>query len=176
MTNQKNLTQRQKNVLFAIIKEFCDNNDSVGSKELASKYGFTFSPATIRNEMVALRELGYLYQPFTNSSSQPTEKAFKLFINRLIDGIQVSSQQQHKLTDKIRELQHKQTEMNREIAKLLADQVGGVGFSLSQNKESVKGSQTSSNTAATARYQIFCHFWIIWINISHFCCQERVMS
>ena len=138
-TTSKSLSPRQRNLLFALIKEYCDNNESIGSKELAQKYGFDFSPATIRNELAALRVMGYLYQPFTNSSSQPTEKAFKLFINRLIDGIQVSSHQQTKLTDKIRELQHKQTEMNREIAKLLADQVGGVGFSLSQNNESVKG-------------------------------------
>lgn len=135
----KELTKRQRNLLFAIIKEYCDNNESIGSSELALKYGFEFSPATIRNELVELRKKEFLFQPFTNAPSQPTEKAFKLFINRLMDGVQATNKQQILMAQKIRELQEKHAQMNKEIAKLLAEQVGGVGFSLTRDEETIKG-------------------------------------
>lgn len=140
MTNKsKDLSDRQMKLLFAVVKEYCDNEgECPGSKELKEKYAFDFSPATIRNELVKLREKGYLHQPFTNSSSQPTEKSFKLFINKLIDGLHVSSTQQQKLKTKILELRKDHERMNKEIAKLLSLE-GGIGFSISKNSENVTG-------------------------------------
>lgn len=136
---KSDLSNRQRNILFAIVKEFCDIGTSPGSKELAEKYGFDFSPATIRNEIAVLRKRGYLIQPFTNSASQPTEKSFKMFITKLIEGLQVSSTQQSKLRSQIINLQKQHVEMSKEIAKLLADQVGGVGFTLTSHGENIKG-------------------------------------
>jgi len=136
---QTQLTSRQRNVLFAIIKEFCDHGESLGSKELQEKYGFDFSPATIRNEMAKLRSLGYLFQPFTNASHQPTEKSFKLFINQLLTGLRVTNRQQQDLKRQLLEMEERQTRLNKEISRLLAVETGGVAFSLSQNTESVAG-------------------------------------
>jgi transcriptional regulator of heat shock response len=133
------LTTRQKNILFATIKEYCDSGQSAGSKELKDKYGFDFSPATIRNELVVLRERGYLFQPFINSSSKPTEKAFKLFINQLIVGLQVTSKQQHQLKKQLEEMEFKQSKLSKEITRLLAFQTGGVGFSLDADSENITG-------------------------------------
>jgi transcriptional regulator of heat shock response len=135
----KSLTTRQKNLLFAVVKEYCDNNDSVGSKELKEKYGFDFSPATIRNELVVLRTEGYLYQPFTNSPSIPTELSLKLFINKLIEGLEFTNKSQLVLRQKVLTLQSKQTEMNKEIAKLVADNAGSIGFTVSSSGENIKG-------------------------------------
>jgi transcriptional regulator of heat shock response len=133
------LTARQKNLLFAIVKEYCDNNDSIGSKELKEKYGFDFSPATIRNELVVLREKGYLYQPFTNSSSIPTELSLKLFINKLIEGLEVTNKNQQALRQQVMNLQHKQQQMSKEIAKLVADNAQSIGFTVSKDNETIKG-------------------------------------
>ncbi len=133
------LTSRQRNLLFALIKEYCEFGLSVGSKELRDKYGFRFSPATIRNELARLRDLGYLYQPFTNASSQPTEKAFKIFINQLIIGLQVTSKQQQELKQQILEMEGKQANLQKELTRLLAFNTGGVGFSVNREKENVVG-------------------------------------
>ncbi len=133
------ITSRQKMILFAVIKEYCDHGQSLGSKELKEKYGFDFSPATIRNELVKLREKGFLFQAFTNSSSRPSEKAFKMFINQLIGGIQVTQKQQHALKQQILELEKKQTNLSKEISRLLALNTGGVGFSIGQNSEVFSG-------------------------------------
>ncbi len=135
----KELTPRQKNLLFAVIKEYCEISQGIGSKEIKSKYNFPFSSATIRNEFTKLREMGYLYQPFTNSSNCPTEKAFKLFINQMVVGLQITNQQQKELKKHILELEKKQADLNKEISRLLALKTDSVGFSLTEDKESYSG-------------------------------------
>lgn len=135
----RDLTKRQKSILYAIVKVYCDTNQSIGSNELKEKFNFSFSSATIRNEYSALRDSGYIYQPFKNAGSIPTEKALKVFITILLDSLEFSSQQQNVLHTKVLELQSKQSELSREIATFLADQVGGAAFALTNNHNSVKG-------------------------------------
>jgi transcriptional regulator of heat shock response len=133
------LTQRQKTILFSIVKEYCDHGEIMSSSILKEKYGFPFSAATIRNEMVVLRDLGYLYQPFTNSSSRPTEHSFKMFINQLIVGLQVTNKQHNDLKRQISEMEKKHTNLSKEISRLLALTSGGVGFMVNQSSESISG-------------------------------------
>ncbi len=147
----EDLTKRQVNLLFAMVKEYCDTGKSIGSKELQERYGFDFSPATIRNETVKLRNLGYLHQPFTNSSSKPTERSFKMFIGKLIKGLQVTSKQQDKMRQEIFDLQEKQVRMNKEISKLLASQTGAVGFSLTENNENISGMASLLNSSNSGK-------------------------
>jgi len=139
VNQEDSLSIRQRNLLFAIIKEFCDHGESISSQELQEKYGFDFSPATIRNEMAKLRQKGYLFQPFTNASHQPTEKSFKLFINQLLNGLRVTNRQQQDLKRQLLEMENRQAHLNKEISRLLAFETGGVAFSLNQNSESVSG-------------------------------------
>ena len=134
-----NLTTRQKNLLFAVIKEYCDSGQNVGSKEIKEKYNFEFSSATIRNEFAALRKMGYLYQPFTNASSQPTEKAFKLFINQLITGLQVTTRRQKEMQMELQQMQEKQRALDKELSRLLSIQGSGVGFAVNSESETYSG-------------------------------------
>jgi transcriptional regulator of heat shock response len=136
---QTQLTHRQRSILFAMIKEYCDNGASLGSKELKEKYDFPFSSATIRNELVQLRDLGYLYQPFLNSSSKPTDKAFKLFINQLILGLHATSRQQQDLRKRLEEMEENQLNLSKEISRLVAGQSGGAAFSIEGGHEHVTG-------------------------------------
>ena len=135
------LSQRQTKLLFAVVKEYCETGESIGSKELKDKYGFDFSSATIRNELVALRDMGYLYQPFVNSSSTPTEKSFKLFINQLIIGLGGANRQQIEMREQIIRLQEKQSELSKEIAKLISNQTNSLGFMVSENDQNISGMQ-----------------------------------
>ncbi len=133
------INQRQTRLLFAIIKEFCDTGVYLGSTELKEKYNFDFSPATIRNEFVRLRDMGYLYQPFVNSPSVPTEAAFKLFINQLIMGLSNAVAQQSEMRDQIIELTTKHENLNKEISRLVSEQTDSLSFSVSSKGESVMG-------------------------------------
>jgi heat-inducible transcriptional repressor len=78
------LDERQKLILALVIRDYIDNAQPVGSKTLVDKYGLNFSPATVRNEMVALTEAGYLYQPHTSAGRVPTEEGYRYFVRQLM--------------------------------------------------------------------------------------------
>ncbi|MGL4758829.1 MAG: hypothetical protein ACRCXZ_05810 [Patescibacteria group bacterium] len=152
-----NLTSREMQILFAIVKEFCDTSNTVGSKELQEKYNFGFSSATIRNEISVLRDKGYLIQIFTNSASKPTEKAFKMFVNQLLAGLQVTTSKQKELEKQLLELHNKHSKLSKDIAKLLANTTGGLSFVVSEDEEAFSGTKSlvlNSNPDETKVSQI----------------------
>ncbi|MDR1797735.1 MAG: heat-inducible transcriptional repressor HrcA [Clostridiales Family XIII bacterium] len=79
------LTERKLKILQAIISDFIVNAEPVGSRTLAYRLDMGLSPATIRNEMADLEEMGYLYHPHTSSGRVPTDRAYRLYVNRLMD-------------------------------------------------------------------------------------------
>jgi len=78
------LSARAGRILHAIVTEFIEFGEPVGSCALGKKYGIEVSPATIRNVMAELEDNGYLYQPHTSAGRLPTEKAFRLFVDSLM--------------------------------------------------------------------------------------------
>ncbi|KKQ95950.1 MAG: Transcriptional regulator of heat shock protein [Candidatus Woesebacteria bacterium GW2011_GWB1_43_14] len=81
----KPLTDRQTQIIKALIDEYIETAEPVGSASLEKKYNLGISPATIRNEMVNLTKLGYLRQPHTSAGRTPTSIAMKFYINQLMD-------------------------------------------------------------------------------------------
>lgn len=79
------LTPRQIQILKAVIEEYIDSAEPVGSDVLEKKHNVGVSPATIRNEMVALTQKGFLRQPHTSSGRVPSPKALKLYVHQLMD-------------------------------------------------------------------------------------------
>ncbi len=84
------LSARQTQILKAIIDEYIETAGPVGSEALDKKYNLGVSPATIRNEMVALTRLGYLKQPHTSSGRIPTPTGMKFYIDQLMEERQMS--------------------------------------------------------------------------------------
>ncbi|KXK27475.1 MAG: Heat-inducible transcription repressor HrcA [candidate division WS6 bacterium OLB20] len=82
------MTPRQSKLLKAIIDEFIQSAEAVGSVNLASKYRLGVSPATIRNEMAELVKQGYLEKPHSSSGRVPTNMGFKFFIDRLLSDLE----------------------------------------------------------------------------------------
>jgi len=78
------LSDRRRLILKMIIDEFIDSANPVGSKMLINKYQIPFSSATIRNEMMALEELGLLEKTHTSSGRVPSEDGYKFYIDNLI--------------------------------------------------------------------------------------------
>ncbi|OMQ15902.1 heat-inducible transcriptional repressor HrcA [Modestobacter sp. VKM Ac-2676] len=74
---------RRLSVLRAIVQDYVSTNDPVGSKALAARYDLGVSPATIRNDMAVLEEEGYITQPHTSAGRVPTDKGYRLFVDRL---------------------------------------------------------------------------------------------
>jgi heat-inducible transcriptional repressor len=78
------LSERSRRILHAVVLDFIESGEPVGSRTLSKKYGIDLSPATIRNVMADLEEAGYLYQPHTSAGRLPTESAFRLYVDSLM--------------------------------------------------------------------------------------------
>lgn len=79
------LTSRQTQILKTIIDEYIETAEPVGSEALDKKHNLGVSPATIRNEMVALTRSGYLRQPHTSAGRIPSPLAMKFYIDQLME-------------------------------------------------------------------------------------------
>ncbi len=77
------LTERQRDLLEIIIKEYIESASPISSKFIENEYDLGVSPATIRAEMYDLIEKGYLFQPYTSSGRVPTDKGYRFFVNNL---------------------------------------------------------------------------------------------
>ncbi|MBV9095512.1 MAG: heat-inducible transcriptional repressor HrcA, partial [Streptosporangiaceae bacterium] len=77
------LDERKLTVLRAIVEDYVSTTEPVGSKSLVDRHHFGVSPATIRNDMAVLEEQGYIAQPHTSAGRIPTEKGYRLFVDRL---------------------------------------------------------------------------------------------
>jgi heat-inducible transcriptional repressor len=77
------LDERKLTVLRAIVEDYVSTTEPVGSKTLVDRHHFDVSPATIRNDMAVLEEQGFIAQPHTSAGRIPTDKGYRLFVDRL---------------------------------------------------------------------------------------------
>jgi heat-inducible transcriptional repressor len=83
------LSDRARQVLQALLFEYTVTAEPVGSRQLAKKYALGLSPATIRNTMADLEEMGYLGQPHTSAGRVPTDKAYRYYVDSLMGRIEL---------------------------------------------------------------------------------------
>ncbi|HET7068694.1 MAG TPA: heat-inducible transcriptional repressor HrcA, partial [Nocardioides sp.] len=75
--------ERRHAVLRAIVEDYVATQEPVGSKALVERHGLGVSPATVRNDMAVLEEEGLITQPHTSAGRIPTDKGYRLFVDRL---------------------------------------------------------------------------------------------
>ena len=78
------LNNRKLQILTAIVRDYIETAEAVGSRTISKKYDFGVGAATIRNEMADLEDLGYLIQPHTSAGRIPSEKGYKLYVDSLM--------------------------------------------------------------------------------------------
>ncbi|MGB2896133.1 MAG: heat-inducible transcriptional repressor HrcA [Anaerolineales bacterium] len=78
------ITDRQETILALTVREYTETTRPVGSKRLIDRYSLGVSSATVRNEMAALTDSGYLRQPYTSAGRIPTEAGYRYFVRRLL--------------------------------------------------------------------------------------------
>jgi heat-inducible transcriptional repressor len=83
------LSDRARQVLQALLFEYTVTAEPVGSRQLAKKYALGLSPATIRNTMADLEEMGYLGQPHTSAGRVPTDKAYRFYVDSLMGRVEL---------------------------------------------------------------------------------------
>ena len=91
------MTPRRQAVLGLLIRSYIDRSQPVGSKAFVEGYGLDISPATIRNEMAALEELGYLTHRHTSAGRIPTEQGYRYFVEHLLGEVELPLPEQYKI-------------------------------------------------------------------------------
>src|SRR5213592_4655629 len=77
------LDDRKLEVLRAIVEDYVETQEPVGSKALVERHHLHVSPATVRNDMAVLEDEGYIAQPHTSAGRIPTDKGYRLFVDKL---------------------------------------------------------------------------------------------
>jgi heat-inducible transcriptional repressor len=77
------LDERKLDVLRAIVEDYVATQEPVGSRSLVERHALGVSPATVRNDMAVLEDEGYIKQPHTSAGRVPTDKGYRLFVDRL---------------------------------------------------------------------------------------------
>lgn len=91
------MDERKSKVLQAIIDDYVSTAEPVGSRTIARKYRLGVSPATIRNEMADLEELGYLEQPHTSAGRIPSDKGYRYYVDCLMQHRDLSPEEEEQI-------------------------------------------------------------------------------
>ncbi len=120
------LTARQTQILKALIDEYIETAEPVGSEVLEKKYNLDVSSATIRNEMANLAAMGYLRQPHTSAGRMPTSKAMKFYIGQLMEEKKMSLADEIKVKEKVSEVKDNVNELMDEAVHSLAEKTSSL--------------------------------------------------
>ncbi|MBP1736957.1 MAG: Heat-inducible transcription repressor HrcA [Oscillospiraceae bacterium] len=112
------LTPRQKRILRAVVENYIETAEPVGSKVITETEGLDVSSATVRNEMAALETLGLLEQPHTSAGRIPSPQGYRLYVNELMEAHRLSMQETTRINEA---LKLKMQELDRVI-----DQAGRI--------------------------------------------------
>ena len=115
------MDERKFLILQAIIDDYITTAMPVGSRTISRKSGVGFSPATIRNEMSDLEELGYLDQPHTSAGRVPSNKAYRLYVDRLMKVGKLSNDERERMHDYMQARSAQVDGVIRSAAQVLAD-------------------------------------------------------
>lgn len=127
------LTSRQTQILKALIDEYIETAEPVGSEALDKKYNLGVSPATIRNEMSTLTRLGYLRQPHTSAGRIPAPQAMKFYIDQLMEEKQMSLSDEVKAKEDVWDSRADLDDLMEEATKALSEHTKTLAVSAMDN-------------------------------------------
>src|SRR3989338_1822501 len=120
------LTARQVEILKSLIEEYIETAEAVGSETLEKKHNLSASPATIRNEMVRLTELGYLKKLHISAGRVPTSEGMKFYVKQLMKEKELSVAEEVSLKEKVWDLREKEKNFLRELTRTLAERTNAL--------------------------------------------------
>ncbi|MBQ9853223.1 MAG: heat-inducible transcription repressor HrcA [Ruminiclostridium sp.] len=116
------LSDRKKQILRAVVENYIQTAEPVGSKAIVASAGLKVSSATIRNEMAELETLGLLEQPHTSAGRIPSPQGYRLYVNELMEEHRLTIQETQKINDalhlKIRQMDQVMSEAGKIISQL----------------------------------------------------------
>lgn len=119
------LEGRKLKILQAIIRNYLDTGEPVGSRTISKYTDLNLSPATIRNEMADLEELGYIFQPHTSAGRIPSDKGYRLYVDNMMKDKEQELKAREKEVDDMREFLNDKVDkvetLLKNMAKMLAN-------------------------------------------------------
>lgn len=114
------LNERKRRVLWAVVQDYADTAEPVGSRTIARKYDLGVSSATIRNEMQDLEDEGYLEQPHTSAGRIPSIKGYRFYVDWLMQPVPISNDEKTMIDHMLMDHVSKVDEIFRNMAKAVA--------------------------------------------------------
>ena len=115
------LDGRTQSILTAIVHCFIQNAEPIGSRTISKRFDFGLSPATIRNVMSDLEDLGFLEQPHTSAGRIPTDKGYRFYVNHLSDVGAPSSEDSARISQRYTLYRGEVGEVMAETSRLLSE-------------------------------------------------------
>lgn len=122
----QDLSPRQQSLLKAVVEEYIETAEPVGSEAIDKKYKLGVSPATIRNEMAKLTELNYLKQPHTSAGRAPTAQGFKYYIQNLMEERELPIRDEVAVKERLWDERFQFDRLLRNLTRSLAEATGNL--------------------------------------------------
>ena len=123
------MNTRQRQILSAVVELYTQTALPVGSQVLLERFQFPVSSATLRNDMVALEEAGYLYQPHVSAGRIPTDAGYRFYVEEMMGDEDLSREDQRRLQKELLMMKAKQARLGRSTTKLLSALSGNLAVS-----------------------------------------------
>ena len=94
---QEHLTERSRHILEAIIEDYIISAEPVGSRTISRRHGLSLSPASVRNVMADLEEMGFLTSPHTSAGRVPTDKAYRFYVDSLVGSSRIAREEREEI-------------------------------------------------------------------------------
>jgi heat-inducible transcriptional repressor len=114
------LSERMRQILQMVIEDYILTAEPVGSRTISRKSNLALSPATIRNIMSDLEDLGLLFQPYTSAGRVPTEKGFRFYVDSILNVHELSDKEQQEIRSKYTSYQVEGPDLFRETSRILS--------------------------------------------------------
>ena len=114
----RELSERKLKILKAVIQNYLETGEPVGSRTISKYTDLNLSSATIRNEMADLEELGYIFQPHTSAGRIPSDKGYRLYVDMLM---QDKEQEVTEIKEQMLQKADKMDQLLKQAAKVLAN-------------------------------------------------------
>ncbi len=134
------ISERQLRILQAIISDFISTGEPVGSRSLSKNHDINVSPATIRNEMSDLEEMGYLTHPHTSAGRVPSDKAYRLYVDDMMQKYELPEEEKKIIAARLNDNMNEFEKTIKKAASLLSEITNLTSFAItpSQNADVLK--------------------------------------
>lgn len=132
------ITERQKTLLMLLIRDYIETAQPVASKRLVDRFRLDLSPATVRNELFALTEMGYLRQPHTSAGRVPTEDGYRFFVSHMMHQAELPEATQRTISHQFHQARPDVDQWMILAASVLAHQSQGVSVVTAPRAETIR--------------------------------------